>query len=112
RFQFSVEKAYNVRIFTFASTAARTISLTTFIPSLCPALRESPRCFAQRPLPSIIMATWLGTLTKSHCFRFVSLYFKKGIFIDIICPPNTVDYPHIQSFLANKKVMPNKSDRM
>src|SRR4051794_31016727 len=31
------------------------------VPARCPALRGSPRCVAQRPLPSMMIATWRGT---------------------------------------------------
>src|SRR5688500_1436056 len=32
-----------------------------FTPSRCPAMRGKPRCVAQRPLPSMMTATWEGT---------------------------------------------------
>ena len=39
------------------SGAASTIFRTTRAPAMCPAVRGRPRAFAQRPLPSIMMAT-------------------------------------------------------
>src|SRR3954454_6093389 len=36
-------------------------------PASCPAVRGSPRCLAQRPLPSITIATWPGTLSRGSC---------------------------------------------
>src|SRR4051812_8689374 len=43
------------------STTARTESL----PRLCPSLRLRPRRWAQRPLPSMMMATWRGSRSLS-----------------------------------------------
>ena len=53
------------------SAALRNASL----PAECPAFRGSPRFCAQRPLPSIMMATWRGILFRSislsaFCFFF------------------------------------------
>src|SRR3712207_9204249 len=36
-------------------------------PASCPAVRGSPRCSAQRPLPSMTMATWPGTFSGGSC---------------------------------------------
>ena len=62
RFQFSVEKAKSVRNFIFFLAASSTISLTVSAPRVCPANLSFPTFFAQRPLPSIIMAICLGIL--------------------------------------------------
>src|SRR5690625_8052865 len=70
RFQFSVEKAYNVKIFTWHLIAIFTVSLTTSIPFLCPATRGRQRFFAHLPLPSIIIATLVGVLFFSFFFCF------------------------------------------
>jgi hypothetical protein len=40
---------------------AKTVSRKASTPARCPALRGKPRAFAQRPLPSIIMAMWRGS---------------------------------------------------
>src|ERR1700722_1136366 len=42
--------------------AASTVRRTARDPSRCPAIRGRPRDLAQRPLPSMMMATWPGTL--------------------------------------------------
>ncbi len=65
RFQFSVEKAYRVRCSMPASEAASRMSCTARTPSLWPLMRGQPRCSAQRPLPSMIRATWRGMLMRS-----------------------------------------------
>src|SRR2546421_6068791 len=44
------------------SRAARTPSLTATAPLRCPSIRGSPRRWAQRPLPSMITATWRGNV--------------------------------------------------
>ena len=43
------------------STAVRTIVRTASTPRRCPATRGSSRCLAQRPLPSMMIATCRGT---------------------------------------------------
>src|SRR5215468_10415476 len=43
-----------------SSPAAVTAARTASAPRLCPAVRGRPRCFAQRPLPSMMMATCAG----------------------------------------------------
>ena len=60
RFQFSVEKANSVRWLIPRSGQLSTISRTRSAPRRCPAMRGSPRLVAQRPLPSMMIATWLG----------------------------------------------------
>src|SRR5579863_8320845 len=42
------------------SAAAVTVRLTASAPRRWPAMRGSPRALAQRPLPSMITATWAG----------------------------------------------------
>ena len=61
RFQFSVENAYTVRCLMPISMAPQVTSISTASPILWPSVRSSPRWVAQRPLPSITIATWLGT---------------------------------------------------
>ena len=61
RFQFSVEKAYTDRCLIPISMAPQVTSMRTASPILWPSVRGRPRCLAQRPLPSITTATWLGS---------------------------------------------------
>src|SRR3954470_10756314 len=50
-----------------SSIAPSTQSNSEDSPASCPAVRGSPRCFAQRPLPSITIATCFGTLSAGIC---------------------------------------------
>ena len=53
-----------------SSIAARTARRSASTPRRCPSNRGRPRCAAQRPLPSMISATWRGrahTLTRHRC---------------------------------------------
>src|ERR1700733_1120936 len=63
RVQFSVEKEKTVSSSTPSSTASRSLALTTSAPAWCPAATGRPRCWAQRPLPSVMIATYLGAVT-------------------------------------------------
>jgi hypothetical protein len=65
RLQFSQEKAKSVRRFRPRSFAARTTVRTASTPLRWPSARGSPRRVAQRPLPSMMMATWPGSLEDS-----------------------------------------------
>src|SRR5271169_1163219 len=47
------------------SRAAYVTVRTVSTPRRWPSIRGSPRCFAQRPLPSMMMATWRGTAPRS-----------------------------------------------
>src|ERR1700722_1338481 len=65
RFQFSRLEEYSVRKSGRPCSSRRrahsvTIGLTHLTPCLCPQTRSSPRCTAQRPLPSMMMAMWTG----------------------------------------------------
>src|SRR3954454_6631010 len=60
RFQFSEEKPNRVRYWTPAFAAAFSVRRTASAPRLWPAVRGSPRARAQRPLPSMMMATCRG----------------------------------------------------
>ena len=42
------------------SRRGHTVRLTASTPARCPIVRGNPRAFAQRPLPSMMMATWRG----------------------------------------------------
>src|SRR5213083_3635966 len=61
RCQFSSENANSVSTSTPASIAPSTTSRTAFMPARCPKGRGRLRSRAQRPLPSMMMATWRGT---------------------------------------------------
>src|SRR5271156_4100412 len=57
RAQLAAEKAYMVKVSTPARAATSTTVRTAFAPSAWPAGRGRPRCGAQRPLPSMMIAT-------------------------------------------------------
>ena len=57
RDQFSVENEYTVSSRTPNSAASRRRALTVSAPAWCPATGGSPRCLAQRPFPSVMIAT-------------------------------------------------------
>ncbi len=61
RFQFSVENAYTLRCFTPIWMAPATTSSSADSPALWPSIRVRPLPFAQRPLPSMTIATCSGT---------------------------------------------------
>jgi hypothetical protein len=67
RFQFSVENAYTLRCLMPNSMAPQVTSISTASPILWPSVRCSPRWVAQRPLPSMTIATWLGTWSAGIC---------------------------------------------
>src|ERR1051326_7589927 len=54
-----------VRHSTPASAQAMVMRRTFSVPALWPARRGKPRRFAQRPLPSMMMPTWAGTVSGS-----------------------------------------------
>src|SRR5215472_8090571 len=62
RCQFSAEKAYRVRYSTFNSPQPSTHSRTACAPASWPLMRGNPRDLAQRPLPSMMIAIWRGTV--------------------------------------------------
>src|SRR6266581_1419401 len=67
RFQLSAEKAYNVSAATPSSGAASTVRRTASAPARWPATRGRPRRVAQRPLPSITIATCREELCGIKC---------------------------------------------
>src|SRR6266508_992409 len=69
RRQFSLEKAKSVRNSTPRSMHARTVVRTASTPLRWPATRGSMRCFAQRPLPSMMIAMCRGTLRGTGISR-------------------------------------------
>src|SRR5271163_2698232 len=64
RAQLADENAYRVSIWTFARAAISTVARTAFAPSMWPAVRGSPRSVAQRPFPSMMIATCMGRLNS------------------------------------------------
>ena len=60
RRQFSVLNAYRLSVFTPRCAQAVTTRSTANRPALCPNARGRRCCCAQRPLPSMMMATWAG----------------------------------------------------
>src|ERR1700710_2512913 len=79
RDQFSVEKENTVSSSIPSSTASRSRALTTSAPARCPSITGCPRPCAQRPLPSVMIATYLAALTAGappsdlEDFRFLAL---------------------------------------
>src|SRR5215831_5194713 len=65
RVQFSALKEKMVRKPIPRSPAARTVRRNASTPRRCPSPRGNPRAAAQRPLPSMMMATWCGTAMVS-----------------------------------------------
>jgi hypothetical protein len=57
RRQFSVENEYTVSSRIPSSTASRRRALTVSAPASWPETTGSPRCLAQRPFPSVMIAT-------------------------------------------------------
>jgi hypothetical protein len=57
RDQFSVENEKTVSSRMPRSAASRSRALTVSAPASWPSATDSPRCCAQRPLPSMMMAT-------------------------------------------------------
>src|SRR5437867_11894077 len=68
RCQCSSETADSVSTSPPASIAPSTTSRTAFMPARCPSGRGRCRSRAQRPLPSMMMATWRGTAPPSRIF--------------------------------------------
>src|SRR5262245_13310594 len=60
RVQLSAEKAYSVSTFSDVRAAASTIRRTVRAPARCPADLASPRRSAQRPFPSMMIATCIA----------------------------------------------------
>src|SRR5262245_17250874 len=77
RFQLSPENAKSVRVRTPRPGAASTTRRTASAPRRCPAVRGSPRAAAQRPLPSMMIATWSAALTSCLKVLFISKFLLK-----------------------------------
>src|SRR5690242_1238608 len=67
RCQFSLEKANRVSTSTLASAQTSMTARTASTPALCPATPGIKRFFAQRLLPSMMIATWRGTAGGAVC---------------------------------------------
>src|SRR5215210_2180215 len=63
------------------SAASRSRALTVSAPASWPAATDSPRCLAQRPLPSVMMATYeaLTGRGSSHLEDLVFLALDEGV---------------------------------
>ncbi len=65
RRQFSTENAYSVSASIFNRAQVSIVVRADCVPERCPAIRGRCRFCAQRPLPSMITATWRGSRVKS-----------------------------------------------
>src|SRR6516165_3627060 len=71
-----------------SSCAARTTRRSASTPRRCPSARGSPRSAAQRPLPSMMMATCRGTAIASICA------LRSSSLLDIpLQPSHREDFP-------------------
>ena len=61
-----------------SSIAARTVRRTASTPFLWPTERGRPRRLAQRPLPSMMMATWRGAASTSLPAEFPLSFVTGG----------------------------------
>jgi hypothetical protein len=80
RDQFSVENAYTASDCTPRSIAASTTGRRAREPARCPAATGRPRRFAQRPLPSMMIATARAT-SGSSCSGAARTCRKVLIFV-------------------------------
>ena len=67
RRQFSSENAYRVSAGICRRAQVSITARADFTPARCPAMRGRWRRWAQRPLPSMMMATWRGRRRTSSC---------------------------------------------
>src|SRR5918998_2038105 len=92
RVQFSALKEKIVRIWMPISPAARTVLRSASTPRRCPSPRGNPRAAAQRPLPSMMIATWRGTSNGAGSGLTASLFGIDG-FHSLrakLCSPNKI----------------------
>src|SRR3990170_403377 len=68
------------------------------VPARCPAMRGRPRASAQRPLPSMIMAIWVGIFSGRSVFSgsvIASLEFESHLqdllFFTLACGVDLLD---------------------
>src|SRR3954463_7017199 len=73
RDQFSVENEYTVSSSTPRSTASRSRAFTVSAPARCPSTTGSPRAVAQRPFPSVMMATYRAGTSDLEDLGFLGL---------------------------------------
>src|SRR4051794_10733486 len=73
RDQFSVENEYTVSSETPRSTASRRRAFTQSAPARWPSTTGSPRACAQRPLPSVMMATYCAETSDLEDLGFLGL---------------------------------------
>src|SRR3990172_10373533 len=71
---------------------------TFSVPALWPARRGSPRCWAHRPLPSMMMAAWVGRLAICRRLSAMGLDFHQLRFLDF-AKAVYVDHVPIGDFL-------------
>src|SRR6266545_2512160 len=81
RLQLSAEKAYSVSARSPRSGAASTTRRTACAPARWPAARGRPRRVAQRPLPSMMIATWREVL----CFIKSVLKKRDDVGLALTC---------------------------
>src|SRR4051794_21189245 len=81
RAQFSVENAYTVSSVTPSFTASLTVCFSVLAPCRWPARTGSPRASAQRPFPSMMIATFT-TSVASDFEKF--LLFALEQFVDLV----------------------------
>src|SRR6185437_2826108 len=80
RCQFSCEKAKSESTSSPHSMAPSTTSRTAFMPDRCPSGRGRFRSRAQRPFPSMMIATWRGMAPFSRIFASSSAAFmRRGV---------------------------------
>src|SRR5690606_12321574 len=82
RCQFSLEKANRVSTSTPASAHTSMTARTASTPALCPATPGSRRFFAQRLLPSMMMATCRGTAAGASCLLLLTSHRHQVGFFD------------------------------
>src|SRR5215203_1289025 len=77
RLQFSVENEYTVSSSIPSSAASRSRAFSVSAPARWPSMTGSPRWLAQRPLPSVMIATYLGAVTPATrpSSNFEDLFF-------------------------------------
>src|SRR6516162_6692307 len=95
RDQFSALKEKIVRKVMPRSPAARTVRRSASTPRRCPSPRGSPRAAAQRPFPSMMMATCRGTAISS--IRALPNGLHSGMF---------VPFSHGENFLFFRRQHP------
>src|SRR4051794_5550992 len=78
------------------SAAARTARLSASTPRRCPSKRGSIRLAAQRPLPSMMMATCRGV--RESCFAPRPSVMSAAVMVDPDAPRPDCDRLHLHDF--------------